>query len=88
MVSLRAVALSEHREKSDKLIDEVEAKDLQLQTMKGLVAETAMVQKEATKLRESDKKGDVNGAILGGLQEEFLAVKKAVPELYTGWEKA
>lgn len=50
LISLRAVEVSELREYIDKRTDEEEAKDLEFQTMSGLVAETTMLLEEAAKL--------------------------------------
>lgn len=50
VVSLRAVDVSELREKIDELTDGVEAKVQELQTIPGLVAETSMLREEAGKL--------------------------------------
>lgn len=51
VVNLGAAEVSGLREKIDKLTDEVEAKDLELQIMSGLVAETAILWEETAKPR-------------------------------------
>lgn len=53
-ISLRMVEVSEHREKIDKLTVEVKAKHLELQTMSGLVATSAMPREECGKHLEVD----------------------------------
>lgn len=88
VVSLHAVEMSELREKMDKLTDEVEAKDLDLQTMSGLVEETATLQVEVGKLLEVAKKVKANIAIVIGLHKDGLAVKKSVAKILLVAEKA
>lgn len=56
--------------------------------MPGLVAETAKIRQETAKLREVAKKDEANVVVLGGLQEEVLAVKRPVAELSPVSEKA
>lgn len=75
VVSLRAAELSELREKINKLIDEVEANNLELRSMQVLVAEATMLRKETSKHREISNQGEVDVAALGGLQEEVLLLK-------------
>lgn len=87
MVKLRAEEVSEPLEKIDKLTGGVDAKDLELQSMLGIVAETAILHEEASKLCEIAKNGEAIVAVLIGLQKELLAVKKAVPELLPVAEK-
>lgn len=50
VVSLRAVDVSEFPDKIDKLTDEVEAEDLKLHMISGLVAETGMFREKTAKL--------------------------------------
>lgn len=78
VANLRAVEVSKLREKISNLTDEVEAKYLELQTMPGLVAETAMLWEGAGKFCDVAKNGEGNVAVLNSLQEEVLAVKKDV----------
>lgn len=87
VVSVRVLKVSDFWGKLDKLTDEVEPKELELQNMLGLVAETAMVGQQTANLREVSKKVEANVAVLDGLQEEVLAVKKAVAELFAAAEK-
>lgn len=49
VVSLRAVEISEHREKIDTLTNEVEANELRLQTMPGLVEDITTFQTYVSK---------------------------------------
>lgn len=81
VVCFPAREVSELKEKIAKLTDEMEANDLELQTMPDLVAETVMLWDEVGKLREVSMKGEANVAALNGLHEEVLAVKKTVVEL-------
>lgn len=88
VVSLRAIKVSELREKIDKLKDEVNAKDQELLTISGHVAKTAMLRKEAGKLLEISKRSETNVAVISGLQEEVSDVKKVVAELLPFVEKS
>lgn len=63
------------------------AKDLDFQTLSGLVEEIAMLWEETAKLQEIDKEYQADVAVLGILQIEILFVKKAVNKIFPISEK-
>lgn len=85
VVILSVVEVSGLRKKINKLTDEVKAKDLELQIIPGLVAETAMPLEETAKLRGVAKKGEATVALLVDLQKGVLT--KTVAEILPVAEK-
>lgn len=71
MLSFRATKVSELQEKIDKVTNGEKAKDLELQTMPGIVVETAMFRKENAKRREPLMECKENVPGLGRLQTWF-----------------
>lgn len=69
MVSLRAVDISGHPDEIDTLTDEVKAKDLELQTVLGLVEEATNLQSNVAKLREAVAEDKVKVAFMRGVRK-------------------
>lgn len=80
VVGLHDTEVYEPWEKIDNLTDEVEAKDLELQTMQGLEEEATKLWSEVTELREALAKDEANVAMISGLQKKISAVMEAVAE--------
>lgn len=87
MVRIRAAEVSELREKIEEPSDDVEAKDLRLQTVPGLVDETTTLRKEVSKLWEVAAESEKYLVVLSGSQEEVLEAKEAAAELLPAVEK-
>lgn len=81
MESFRATKLSKILEKIEKLCNEAMAKDLELQTMPGLVEEATILGSQATKFREAVPKNETSIAAMNDLKKEMSAVKKAGAKL-------
>lgn len=87
VVGLRASEVYELWEKIDLLRDEVEVKDLKLQTMPVLVEEATNLPSESAKHRKTFAEYGPNVGVMSSLQMEVSAVKKAVAELLLTVEK-
>lgn len=72
VVGLRAFEVSEIREKINRLLDVVEAKNLELQTMPGGVEDGKNVCSDVVKLRAALAKDKVHVAVMSGLRKILL----------------
>lgn len=70
--------MSELRKKIDKRTDKVETNDLELQKILGFEAESATLCKETVNLHEPAETSEATITVFVDLQEEVLAVEKAV----------
>lgn len=75
-------------EKIDRLLDEVMGKDLELQTMPGLVEEVTKLRSKFAKFPVSVAEDELNVGIMSGLQKENSIVKEAVADLSAAVEKS
>lgn len=84
----RAAKVSELWPKLDKVSDEVEEKDPELESIPGFVSETEMLHEETSELWEVARLGEAIVTVLDDVREEFFVVKKAVAKLLPVTEKA
>lgn len=87
-MSFRAAEVSNRRARIETLTDEVEATNLELQTMPGVLEEATKLQSEPAKLRKAVVKDKANVAVMSGLQKEISVVKEALVELLPAVEKS